>query len=183
MNLCHPFVDFSDKQHATPLFYYSDASLAKDSGFGVIYNERWMYGHLGEQFIETCEPSIEYLELYALCIGIFAWNEDKQLNNSRVILYCNNQAVVHMVNKLTSKCPKCMHLIRLLVLDGILHNRKIVVKYVKSKDNVLADSLSRLDLKRFWKFAPQNTNQFPDPIPKFMWPVDKVWTAETLNKI
>ena len=80
-----------------------------------------------------------------------------------------------MINKLTSKCPKCMHLIRLLVLDGILHNRKLVVHYVRSRDNILADSLSRLDFKCFWNHAPANISHQPTKIPQELWPIEKVW--------
>ena len=67
------------------------------------------------------KPSIEYLELAALCIGIISWGQ--YLTNCRIVIFCDNQAVVHMVNKLMSSCSNCMVLLRMLVLDGLKNNR------------------------------------------------------------
>ena len=148
---------------------YSDA-LGK-MGFGAICEEKWMWGAWEKEFLQK-EPSIEFLELYALTAGVITWIS--KFRNSKVALFCDNMGVVHMVNSMTSKCSKCMVLIRLLALEGLRHNVKLTVCYVETKMNGKADALSRLDPECFRKLGPsmeENATSIPDEI----WPVSKVW--------
>ena len=39
-------------------------------------------------FIENDQPSIAFLELYALCVGILMWNQE--LRNCRIVVFCDN---------------------------------------------------------------------------------------------
>ena len=68
-----------------------------------------------------------------------------------------------------------MVLIRLLSLNCLKYNRRIWVQYVKSEENILADSLSRLDFKRFWCNAPPNMDRQPTSLSTDLWPVSKIW--------
>ena len=77
-------------------------------------------------------------------------------------MFCDNKSVVSMINATTSSCKNCMFLIRLLVLSGLVDNRRVFACHVRGRDNKLADSLSRLDLDRFWREAPQNMTKHPD---------------------
>ena len=95
------------------------------------------------------------------------------MKNSRVIVFNDNQVVMNMVNKQTSKCDKCMKLIRILVLDNLITNRQTFVCYVSSRQNVLADTLSRMDMVRFCKYAPRNMAEQATPIPEAIWPIEK----------
>ena len=122
------------------IYFYSDASASGRLGFGCIFNHSWIYGKWNERFIDECDPNIEFLELYALCAGIFMWQNE--LQNMRITVFCDNMAVVHMVNNMASSCKHCMNIIRLLVLNGLLYNRRIFVKYIDMKSNYLADHLS-----------------------------------------
>ena len=140
MLLCRPFVDLFAFETSVILPFYSDAAKKDTLGFGVYYNKQWTYGAWEPGYIENIDPSIEYLELFALCVGIFTWQE--QLRDCRIIIYCDNQAVVSMVNNTTSSCKNCMVLLRLLVLNGLIYNRRVLVCYIKLKENFLADSLS-----------------------------------------
>ena len=85
---------------------------------------------------------------------------------------------MHMVNKFASSCPQCMKLIRVLALQGIRHHRCIRVKYVCSKDNILADVLSRFEFSRFWTNAPALVHPKPDPVSNKLWPIEKVWAND-----
>ena len=71
--LCWPFIDFSDITIGHTLNFYSDASKAKTLGMGVVYNDKWLFARWEEGFIEKYDPSIEFLELLALCAAVFAW--------------------------------------------------------------------------------------------------------------
>ena len=123
--------------------FYSDVSTAKELGFGCILNNKWIQGFWGSQFATKENPSIEFLKLFALAAGLLTWETEVELINTRVIVFCNNQAVIHMVNDMTSTCEKCMKLIRLMVLSGLRCNRRVTAKFVPSKSNGLTDALSR----------------------------------------
>ena len=158
-----PMVDLTEKRTAQEIVFYSDASAAPGLGFGCILDKKWIFGKWQTGFIQSQKPSIEYLELFALCTGILTWQKDKDLVNARIVVFCDNQAVVNMINNISSSCPNCMHLLRLLVLNSMIHNRRVFATYVRSCDNGLVDSLSRLDFNRFRKLGP-DMNQYPDKI-------------------
>ena len=128
--LCHPFIDLNEIVQVECLNFTTDASAKSSLGMGGIFNNRWIVMKWGEHFINSVKPSIKFLELYALTAGILTWS--KLLQNCCIMIKCDNQAVMHMVNNLTSKCPQCMKLIKLLTLDGIVSNRRVFVVYVVS---------------------------------------------------
>lgn len=58
----------------------------------------------------------------------------------------NNIAVVHVINKNTSKDPHLMTLIRHLILLSLQHNIHFIAKHVPGVLNTAADMLSRLQV-------------------------------------
>ena len=121
------------------------------------------------------QPSIEYLELYAVLVGVINWL--KLFQNMKIILFCDNEAVGNMINNSSSKCKNCMVLIRMLVLESLVCNTRVFARYVKSKDNDKADALSRLQWDRF-KALSHDMNDMPTPIPQQIWSIDKIWLAD-----
>ena len=105
---------------STEINFYSDSSAAKNLGYGCVFQNNWIHGIWEPGYIKCFKPSIEYLELFALCTGVLTW--ESQLRNCRIILFCDNQAVVQMVNSISSSCWNCMYLLRILVLNGLIHN-------------------------------------------------------------
>ena len=171
---CRPFVDLNRFETSQTLNFYTDSSANEKLGFGCVYNDHWMFGQWETNFVKENDPSIEYLELAALCIGVITWGNMKQMQNTRIIIFCDNQAVMHMVNNCSARCKNCMILIRKLVLDGLRNNRRVFVKFVPSKQNYLADCLSRLKLTAFQRAAP-NMRQFPDKPTSEIWPLSNIW--------
>ena len=176
VRLCRPFADFDDSVVWTTLNLYSDASLNKNLGFGGIFDNQWVFGQWSEGFIEENDPSIEFLELFALVVGLTIWVNEPRLQNTRIRIFCDNQAVMHMVNSLTLSCMQCMKLFRILALHGNRHGRRAKVAFVKSQDNVLSDALSCLDFSRFWSNAPKTMHPTPCAIPVTLWPIEKIWS-------
>ena len=117
--VARPMVYLSEKLLANEIMFYSDASAAKNLGFGCIYNDSWIFGMWGENFMKNFNLSTECLELFGLCTGILTWQEE--LRNSCIIVFCDNQAVVSIVNNITSSCPNCSDLIKLKLL-GLMEN-------------------------------------------------------------
>ena len=175
LQLCRKFVDWHGTGCVTAeqLTFYTDASKNPNLGMGGIFGDSWFFAQWDPLFTESQSPSIEFLELLALTVGVICWAD--QLCDRKIVIFNDNQAVINMVNNITSKCPQCMKLIRILTLDGIYCNRKIVVKYIPSKMNYLADALSRLDFECFWQKAPSTMNRVPDVILESLWPIENLW--------
>ena len=173
-----PMVDlFGQIYTSEDITFYSDASgSAKTGGYGCLLDKEWLYGSWGEDFIRQEEPSIEFLELYALCAGILTWENNPRLVDCRVSIFCDNQAVVHMVNNMSSSCKNCMYLLRLLTLNGLKFNRRLTAKFVDTKSNFLADALSRGQIDRFKRLGP-HMNELPTKINENISPVWKVWNV------
>ena len=169
--LCRPFIDWSEVSTSTELDFYTDSSGQRNLGFGCVFGKFYTWGQWEKDFFQDYKPSIAFLELYALCVGIFTWN--KSIQNSKFLIFCDNKSVRDMVNTTSSNCTVCLKLIRLLVLDNLLHNRRIEVQYIESEKNERADALSRLDFRRFFVAAPQSVFVNPSPIPSKLWPPSK----------
>ena len=172
-NICRPMVDLNRELSSLDIGFYSDASKSKMKGAGCVLKNRWLFCQWEPNYIERFDPSIQYLELYALCLGIFTWAD--RIKNCRAIIYCDNDAVKNMINNTTSGCKQSMYLIRLLVLNNLRYNRRIFVRHIKTDKNTLADALSRLEFDRFWRNAPEDMNPQNDELSRELWPASKQW--------
>ena len=166
---CRPFlttveITFED------IDMYSDAS--GKLGFGAYCGSSWTYGKWEPEFLTKQNPSIEFLELYGLTIGVLLWL--KRFPNRNVYIHCYNESVKEMVNGMSGKDRNSMLLLRLIVLECMVHNIHLEVKYVKTTDNGKADALSRLQFKRFRRLGP-NMNDKPTELPQEIWPISKFW--------
>ena len=139
-NYYRPFME-SVAINAQEIDMYSDASGNYQLGFGAYCGCEWTFGQWDQTFCDRVQPSIEYLELFAVLVGVLNWIW--RFKNRRIVLFCDNEAVVHMINNSTSKCKNCMVLMRLLVAECILQNVRVYAKHVKTNENGKADALSR----------------------------------------
>ena len=170
-----PFAHFDKDNKVVMMDMATDASANKDLGAGGVCGNQWFVLQWEEDFIKKYNPSINYLELYALTVGVFSWVH--MFKNHNIVIHCDNTSVCHMVNSMTSSCPNCMILIRLLVLKVLYHNVTLSVQYVKSADNLYPDLLSRMRYDRFRKISRLNGKTFdakPNVIPEELWPMEKV---------
>ena len=104
-----PFLDFTTFRSAEEIDMYSDASRNPKLGAGGFNKSSWFALQWDEEFILECQPSIAYLELFALTITVINWMG--QYKNQRIVLFCDNKSVVYMVNTNTSNCKRCLKLI------------------------------------------------------------------------
>ena len=172
-----PFIDFqADPSDSIELDFYTDASLNENFGVGCFFPPNWGFAAWEPGWIAKVKPSIMYLELVALCAGVFMWQE--RLANMKVEIFCDNTGVRDIVNKNTSGCKNSMLLLRLLTLNSLKYNRRIKVKYVESAKNVFADHLSRMKLDQFFdevRKQGKKITQEPSQMPETIWPVSKIW--------
>ena len=68
-----------------------------------------------------------------------------------------------------------MVLMRLITLQEMKYNLRIRAKHIKSEKNSLADALSRGQMDRFWREAPESMNKERTLVPEEIWPPSKIW--------
>ena len=171
--LYRPFVDLSDYLVARDVGFFTDSSANPELGFGGVFRNKWFFGQWEKGFIKNKKPNIEYLELYAVCIGLFVWAD--AFLNTRLLIHCDNQAVVAMINNTTSNCKHCMILIRSLVLKSMECNFRVFARYIRSSENDRADSLSRHQFDRFFRLSKGRHQKHPENLPIELWPTSKIW--------
>ena len=169
-----PFVDMHKVVFAEDVGFTSDASASRIRGFGTVFDRSYCYARWESGFIKEFNPNIEFLELYALCVGVFIWID--RLQDSRIWVHCDNDAVCRMINKTSSGCKYCMVLIRKLTLKCLQHNLRIFAVYIRSKDNILSDRLSRLRLSEFHRLTRgKGYDRYATCPPAELWPLRSVW--------
>jgi hypothetical protein len=94
---------------------------------------------------------ITFLELFTIVVAIQLWGH--RLNNHKVLFRCDNQAVVTILNTVTSRSPRVVALVRPLVLKGLQLNIVLKSSHVPGKINRIADL--RFDLQTFRRQAPE----------------------------
>ena len=61
----------------------------------------------------------------------------------RIIFYCDNQAVVSIINSKRSKSPRIMDLVHALILKTVKYNFYFKAVHVPGHSNDIAESISR----------------------------------------
>ena len=172
---CREFTDFSKKIKLKNIYFAMDASKNDSLGFGGHCGKFWMQqAWLGA--VTRLNPSIQFLELYALVARVLAWIQ--MFKNQSVIVYTDNKSrsIHSMVNKTTSGCKRCMVLVRILVMHCLKLNVRLRARYIETKHNKIANSLSRFQKFYFNKLALKaGLYETPTPVPKILWPVNKIW--------
>ena len=171
---CRPFMDFLRILKADEMDWYTDASGG--IGFGGHLEHRWFQEKWSADFLRNKKPSIQFLELYAVTVSVLLWGH--LYTNKRIKLYCDNENVVRILDENSSGCKNCMVLVRILVKACLSWNLRIFGQHVRTKDNYLADALSRFQMKRFWRDVQKDgrtMNNYGEEIPHVIWPVEKIW--------
>lgn len=155
VNVSRPFLDFLPAKGVETLVLASDASLNKSLGFGGHFTRvkdtglqtSWFSQKWPRNFIDQSQCLIEVAELYGVCMAVTIWIDE--LQGRRVVVWCDNQAVVQMVNKSSSSCKRCMFLLRHLTLLCMSKSCRVFCRYVSTKQNWRADLLSRMGVRSF----------------------------------
>ena len=124
-------------------------SDAADSGYAAVFGNEWLIGSFS---IEERSVHITVRELYPIALAIAVWPQFFQ--NKCVLLLCDNEAAVHIINKQTSKDSKIMSVLRFFVIHCMKFNVLFRAKHVPGNENVLADCLSRQQVERARRLHP-----------------------------
>lgn len=141
---------------------YTDS--AKSIGYGGLFGPKWFYGTWPASWADF---NITILELYPIYAALVVWGHEWQ--NKSICFFSDNSAVVHIINKQSSKDCKVMVLIRKLVLLCLDLNINFRAAHVEGRLNIYADKISRLQLKDFQAMAPW-AEDVPHEIPQCALP-------------
>ncbi len=125
---------------------FTDA--AASIGFGGYFNGKWFHAKWAPELL-ALSPSIAFLEFYPLVVAVYCWGD--LLANHKVRFRCDYSAVVHIINKQTSRCD-IMHLVRLFVCLCLRCNIAFKAIHVglPGVRNDIADSFSRFHWRVCW---------------------------------
>ena len=168
------FADFTISQCAEWIRFFTDASKNLKLGCGGWNETEWFMRQWHAEFIIWENPSIAFLELFGVAAGVLLWI--KKYQNSRVVINCDNQSVVNMINNSSSTCKNCLVLIRVITFECLIHNVKLYARFVPTDKNEIADALSRLKYSKFRKLTvDMNMSRVLCEVPESIWPIEKFW--------
>lgn len=146
---------------------YTDSAGGSDLGFGAYFAGKWAQGSWPRAWIEGGITSdITVLELFPLLVSLHIWGD--KLRNKKIVFRVDNMAVVHIVNHMTSKSDRVMTILRAFTLLCLRLNVVAKAQHVDGFRNNICDALSRFQLQRFRKLAP-DADLSPTPVPDHLW--------------
>lgn len=141
---------------------YTDASST--IGYGAVFKNSWLYGVFPKSFRKF---NISVLEFYPILLAVYTWGH--LWANHSIIFFTDNEALVSVINKQTSKEETLLKMVRCLVLKCLQLNLNFRCRHVAGKRNILADSLSRLQIAKFQTLA-QQADVLPTEVPNHLVP-------------
>jgi hypothetical protein len=135
---------------------YTDA--AGGLGYGAIYASHWTYGSFPPGWAGY---NIVVLELYPILLAVRLWGHNWV--QKCILFHTDNEALVYIINKQSSKEKDVMLLLRHLVLLCLKNNIYFKAVHIPGTHNNLADSLSRLQVHRFKELAPWADEMYISP--------------------
>lgn len=131
---------------------HSDASGSR--GFGVYFRGRWCTGQRPDSWHSAGITSdLTFLKLFPIVGALWLWGH--LWANLVVTFWCDNLAVVHILNSLSSRPERVMHLVHAFTLRCLRLNVLFKARHVPELENELVDNVSRNQMERFRSLAPQ----------------------------
>ena len=141
---------------------------------GAYWDGHWIQTHwLPDQI----EKDIAWKELFAIASAVNTLGH--HWPRKKILVHCDNQAVVDIGKKSTTDHPQIMALVRMLYFCATRHNIHIIITHIDGTTNFIADALSRFQVQSFHKLAPQAAKT-PDTIRA--WPIQLLRDSSTTNK-
>ena len=134
------------------LGFFTDA--APSIGFGGFFNNEWFADSWPNQLLDLPKDvlSSALFELYPVVIAAMLWGD--KWSRKRIVVFCDNEATVHIINKGRSSVPIINRFVRRLTWTSVLSNFTIRACHIPGLDNKIADALSRFKFQEFRNLCP-----------------------------
>ena len=157
---------FAMKFQDSKILRPSEHSLSTDSclfACGAVFEKQWFSFRFPEA-MQKHSGDIALKELAALVLAVMTWSS--ALSGKRILVHCDNQAVVAVTKSGTCKNQVIMSLMRYFVLQCLKRDLSVVVSYIPSEENTGPDLLSRMKVKEFRRCFPVS-QEYATPILEF----------------
>ena len=158
-------VYFPEKQwsDSDQLQLFTDSADGSQLGCAAILGCCWSFLRWPSVWCDSAVlKDITFLELVPIDLAFHLWGA---LLQNKIVLRSDNQALIFILNKKSSKAGRVMHILRPLVLKGMLHNIHFKASHVDGISNCIADSVSRQKWSQFRRLAPW-ADDSPVPVPE-----------------
>ena len=123
-------------------FLWTDASDTAASG--VHQGVYWQLLFSRQDLAWLRRHSIAVREIYAVCVACGTWGNSWV--GQHCMFYCDNKGVVDSFDKFKNKNATTQHLMRVICYLSAMHNFTFEFKWLKSKDNPMADIVTRCSI-------------------------------------
>lgn len=141
-------------------------SAGGDWGFRNLFSGSWAHAKWPEKWLQTdLIYDMTFLALFPVYVAILTWQYS--LSNKRILFHIDNMAVLLVLKNSTSKSKGVMAIGRELVLITLKNNNFVRTQHIPTKQNSVADCISRSLWKKCQQLAPDadpNPTQLPSQI-------------------
>ena len=127
----------------TPLPSYMFGTDACTDGGAAHCGLDWFYVYWQTDFPFIFKEHINLKELFVVLLS--AWKWASVWSGRQIIVYTDNQATMYAINKGSMKHKLGNLFVREILWLSAVYNFTITARYVRSKNNVVADAMSRLN--------------------------------------
>ena len=154
-------------EHTIPC--YTDAS---NKGYGIFYNGHWLYGAFEKHEVKTDDQNnICDRELFPILIAARTFGPE--WTGRQILFYIDNTNACQAIAKKDIRM-KTAHALLVQICEAMMEFQfELVSFYIKTKDNILADSLSRFEFKKFkahCNVKQIDYDQYPTPFQRPTFP-------------
>ena len=141
---------FSNEQ----LQLFTDSAGSVHLGAGCFFEGNWCFFPWPKEWAKTeVHKDLTFLEMVPVILTLYLWGG--RLANKKVTFNVDNEALVAVLNRQTSKSRRLMQLVRPFVLLSMRYGIVFRAVHIGSKSNAIADSISRQQWARFRRLAPE----------------------------
>ncbi|XP_045194970.2 uncharacterized protein LOC123550604 [Mercenaria mercenaria] len=143
---------------------FSDSAGSADMEAACYFEGRWSLFPWPESLkFGGVLKDLTFLEMVPVILAMFLWGRD--LMNKNITLRIDNEALVLVLNKQTSKSKRVMQLVRPFVTLAMRYNIWFKAVHISSKNNAIADAISRQQWSRFRQLVSEAEN-YPEMVPQ-----------------
>ena len=106
---------------------------------GAYFRGDWLYLNFDVDTPELAQSHINHKEVRAQIFAAFRWAPSWA--NQHVIVHCDNEAAVHIINKGSTANPIVMHALRQLFWLSASYNFRFTAMHIPGRHNVIADAV------------------------------------------
>ena len=157
-------------------------------GCGALWGRRWLQATWSEIYKETPheveDDGITLKEMIPIIIACALWGP--HWRQSSVLVHCDNEGAVAVVNSGYSKVEKIMHLLRCLFFIRARFGMEVKAVHVPGRHNILADAISRNNLNALSSQIPEAAvyqEVIPEELLKLLMKERPDWTSVSWAKL